>query len=487
MRSYVTARKQGELLKKDMTKGREWKLIVLFALPIMAANLLQQLYNTADNIIVGNFAEATAPGSFAAVSTTASLAFLYLAFAMGLGVGVSVVCAQLFGAKQEHKLSLAVDTGMILLGALGIVVMIIGFVLTPVLLSRVLSVRDPEILRLATLYMRIYCIGLPFQFVYNSIASALRGVGDSKASLLFLLITSVTNILLDLWFIIGFGWGVAGAAIATVISQVLCVVISYIYLRRRFPFRRGETHLDGALCKTIVRVGLPTAIQQSIVSFGNVAMMRLVHYFSSIYPAGNAIVEAFGAGSRIDMFAFVPVMGFQSALASFTGQNIAAGKLERVKRGYYVTLATGLSITIAICFVLQFFAEPIIGLFGLSGEAVAIGAEQIRFYAKVFWIFSLYMLLGGVLQGAGDTLLQSAATLSALAVRVAVAYLGVYVFDWFGYEASWTTMMYGWIVALIITNVRFYTGGWKNKAVVRRTEEPALAEGGPAEAGELEQ
>lgn len=451
-----------------MTKGREWKLILLFALPIMAANVLQQLYNTVDNIIVGNFAEAAMPGSFAAVSTSAPLTMLFISFAMGLGTGAAVVCAQLFGAQREKELSAAVDTAIILLGIVGCAITVIGWALTPVLLRSVLSVHDPEVLRLATAYMRIYCLGLPFQFLYNSMASVLRGVGDSKASLLFLLITAIANVALDLWFVIGFGWGVEGAAVATVISQVICAAVSYIYLRRKFPLRKGEKHFEALHCRQIVKIGLPTAIQMSIVSFGNVAMMRLVHYFASINAAGNAIVDAFGAGTRIDMFAHVPIAGFQSALASFTGQNIAADKIDRVKRGYYMTLGMALIITAFMCLALYFFAVPILKIFGLAETAISIGTEQVRFYASVFWIFALYMTCGGVLQGAGDTIFQSAATLMALITRVVLAYLGVYAFSWFGYEASWVTVPFGWTVALIITNVRFYTGGWKKKAIAKR-------------------
>jgi putative MATE family efflux protein len=461
-----------------MTVGPELKHIFLFALPIMAANLLQQLYNTADNIIVGKFAEAVAPGSFAAVGTVAPLTFLYLAFAMGLGVGASVVCSQLFGARKHEKLSQAVDTAMLLLGAIGIGVMMIGFVLSPILLRGVLSVTDEAVYNYALLYIRIYCIGLPFQFVYNAIASVLRGVGDSKASLLFLLVSSLVNVALDCWFIISFKWGVAGAAIATVISQVICVIVSYIYLRRKFPRQKDIKLFNIPLCKTIVKIGLPTAIQQSIVSFGNIAMMRLVHYFAATDTAGRAVVDAFTAGSRMDMFAFVPIIGFQSALASFAGQNLAAGREDRLKRGYYQTQAVSFACSVALCVGMYLAAEPILSLFGIGGAAMAIGVQQVRFYAKVFWIFALYMTLGGVLQGAGDTLLQSAATLSALLVRVVLAYLGVYAFGWFGYEATWETLAYGWIVALIITNARYYTGGWKKKVIARRGHDGHGHDGG---------
>jgi putative MATE family efflux protein len=451
-----------------MTQGHEWKHILLFALPIMAGNLLQQLYNTADNIIVGNFAEGTFPGSFAAVGTVAPLTFLYLAFAMGLGVGVSVVCSQLFGAQKHDRLAVAFNTSILLLTALGVVITVVAWFLSPWLLHTVLRVADSTVYDLALIYLRIYCLGLPFQFAYNAIASALRGVGDSRASLLFLLVTSIINVVLDLWFVISFSWGVMGAAVATVISQVICVILAYIYLRRKFPSPKGTKAFDVPLCKTIARIGLPTSVQQSIVSLGNVAMMRLVLYFSAAGVIG--VIDAFTAGSRVDMFMFVPVIGLQSALASFTGQNLGANKPERVRRGYYQTLGISVGVSVALCVLLYAFARPILQLFGMNEQAIEIGIEQVRFYAKIFWIFAGYMTLGGVLQGAGDTLLQSAATLTALAVRVVIAYLGVYAFAWFGYESAWETLAYGWVAALIITNIRYYTGGWKNKVIAHRGE-----------------
>jgi len=448
-------------MKKDMTKGSEWKLILLFTLPIMAGNLLQQLYNTADNVIVGRFVSETA---FSAVSVTAAPTFLFLAFSMGISVGVGVVISQLFGAQQHGKLAVAVDTSIILLGIIGVAVMILGWIFTPWLLRTVLSVPE-DLLAYAIPYMRVYCVGLPFQFVYNGIAAVLRGVGDSKSSLYFLLTTALLNIVLDIAAIYIVSDPIAqtvGTAWATVASQVVCVVISYIYMLRRLDFGKAEKHFDGAICGNILKIGLPTAIQQSIVSLGSLAMQRLVNGF-----ADDALIAAYGAGNRLNSFAFVPIIGFQSGLANFVGQNIGADRLDRVKRGYHATLVMGLIATVAVCLSLFLFASPLVALFGLEGRSVDVGVEQIRFLAMWYWFFSLYMLLGGVLQGAGDTVLQSAATLTALIVRVVVGYIGVH-FGWLGYAAAWSTMPMGWAAATLITQVRYFTGGWKNKAIARK-------------------
>ncbi|MDR1590279.1 MAG: MATE family efflux transporter [Oscillospiraceae bacterium] len=461
-------------MKKDMTRGSEWKLVLMFTLPIMAGSLLQQLYNTVDGVVVGRFVE-DGKLAFAGVGICAALTFLFLAFAMGISVGVGVVVSQYFGAKKNDELAIAVDTALIMLGALGIAVSVIGYAVSPLLIDKVLTVPPTEggaaIREYALTYIRVYCLGLVFQFIYNCISFTLRGVGDSKATLLFLLVTASLNVALDLLFVVAFHWDVAGVAWATFISQAVCMVISYIYLRRRFPFIAGGRHFDGKLCRTILRIGVPTAVQQSIVSFGNIAMQRLVNGF------GEDSMAAFSAGIRINNFMFVPITGFQSGLANFTGQNIGANRLDRVKRGYRHTLLMTVSVSLAVCALLFFFARPIVSFFGLTGKPLDLGVEQVRFVAPCFIIFAVYMTLGGVLQGAGDTVLQSAATLTALAVRVVVGYVGVAV-GFLGYSAAWITLPIGWVFALVITNIRYYTGGWKKKAVV------GPARGAPPDAGE---
>ncbi|MDR0838039.1 MAG: hypothetical protein LBN99_00190, partial [Oscillospiraceae bacterium] len=283
------------------------------------------------------------------------------------------------------------------------------------------------------------------------------------------IISTVLNVILDTLFVVAFHWDVPGVAWATVVAQIGCAAASYAYLRRRFPFVKGGRHFDGALCKTVLRIGVPTAVQQSIVSFGNIAMQRLVNGFED---TAAGIMGAYTAGSQIMNFVFVPITGFQSGLANFCGQNIGANRYDRVKRGYHVTLVMSLIVTVAFCVALKVFAEPIISLFGLTDAgAVSMGVEQIHFLTWYFWIFAMYMTLGGVLQGAGDTMLQSAATLSALIIRIVLGYVGVY-FGWFNYAAAWNTGPIGWGAAILITNIRYYTGGWKKKALVGQSAAP---------------
>jgi len=440
-----------------MTTGKEMKLILLFTLPIMAGNLLQQLYNIVDGIIVGNFVSDSA---FASVATCYPLVMLYLSMSIGLSVGVGIIIAQYYGAGKNDKLPVAIDTALVLLGICGLALTVFGVLFSDTLLRNLLSVPE-DILPNAVIYLRIYSVGLFFTFLYNSIAAILRGFGDSKATLYFLLIAALLSTALTFVFVLVIKWGVAGAAFSTVLAQAVCAIVSYTYLRRRFPYEKRGSHWDGEIAATMVKLGLPVAIQMSIVSFGSGAMQRLVNGFESTVPG---VVAAFGAAYRLDMLVLVPIMGFQSGLSSFTGQNMGAGKIDRVKRGLRVTLAMSVVTTVAVSLILFVFARYIVAFFGLHDDSLVIGISIIRFLTLVFWFFAVYQTVNGLLQGAGDTMVVSTATLTALFVRVFLSYLSVRM-GWLGPEAAWLTNPLGWAFALAITLTRYFTGGWKKKAV----------------------
>lgn len=438
-----------------MTMGKEWKLILLFTLPIIAGNILQQLYNTVDGIVVGR---AIGEDAFAGVGTCGALGFIFLSVAMGLGTGVSVVISQYFGARRYNDLNAAIDTSLLLMGGIGLVFSGAGILLTPFLVETVLN-TPATIAPYAVTYFRIYAIGLVFQFIYNGIASTLRGLGDSMASLYFLLITSVLNAGLALLFVIAFHWGVAGTAIATVISQAVCAGISYIYMKKRFAFENSGKHFDRQALRHILRIGIPSAIQGLIISFGNTAMQRLVNGF------GETTIAAFAAGNRVMMLLMGPIFSFQAGLATFTGQNIGADRVDRVKRGLWSTAAITTGLSILICIVLFIFASSFIRMFGVEGEALKQGIEMLRFYGVILCIFSFQMIVNGVLQGAGDIMIQTVTTLLALGIRVALGYLGVFL-GILGYQAAWVTDPIGMTIATIIIVIRYVSGKWKTKAVV---------------------
>ena len=446
-------------MARDMTTGREGRHILAFALPIMGGLVLQQLYNTVDSVVVGQKLGDIALG---AVGTCSALTMFAVSFAVGLTNGSSVIFAQLFGAKQLDKLRRNLSTAFCLLAALGLAISILGFCFARPLL-KALAAPD-AILDMASGYFRIYCLGLVFQFVYNVAAGALRSVGDSKATLYFLCISSVVNIVLDLVFVIVFHWGVEGTAIATVIAQGVSALVSLFYMHRKYEFfryARGEFAFDPSCCGQILKLGVPTMVQMCIVSGGNVLIQRVVNDLGTVALAANT------AAARIENYMFIPVQSMNNGLATFTGQNVGAGKYDRVlggrRQARYIIVPTALLISL----LLWVFAKPLIGLFGVTGEALTLGIQHLRFIAPFFVIFALYMSTAGVLTGSGDVLAAACVTLSVLGVRVAATYIFNYGFR-LGFPSLYYANPIGWAFGFIVVWLRFRTGIWKTKAVVKR-------------------
>ncbi len=446
-------------MTRDMTRGRVGGQIFLFTLPIMAGNFLQQLYNTVDGIVVGNYIDS--PYALAAVGTCASLTMVYIALAIGLGIGCGVLVSQLFGAGDKVGVRKAVATALFLMTGVGLLLTVVGVTCSGPLLRWVLAV-DENALPLARLYLSVYSIGLVFQFIYNAAAALLRAVGDSRAMLLFLLVSSVLNIALDFLFVLGFHRGVGGIAAATVLSQLVSAVIAMIYLLRGpLAPRREEWRFDRGMCRTMAKLSVPAIFQHLAVSLGNVALQRLVNAF------GTVSMEGYTAASRLLNFVFVPVMGFNAGMSSFTGQNIGAERLDRVYKGFRHTLFMTLIATGALVAVIYIFSTPLVALFGCTGEALARGVMQMRFLAPFFLLFSVHMVCSGLLQGSGDVTVASAATICALLVRILVGY-GMFWFTDIGYSLIWKCIPFSWCMSLAITLPRFLSGRWKTKSVVRR-------------------
>ncbi|MCL2827170.1 MAG: MATE family efflux transporter [Oscillospiraceae bacterium] len=445
-------------MKIDMTTGAVWRHILLFTLPIMAGNLLQQLYNAVDGVIVGNFVGSNA---LAAVGTTVPLVILLLALAMGMGVGGGVIVAQLFGAAEHDKLRRAASTILIFLTGLSLLVTIAGLLLAPVFLRRLMQVPE-EIFEMSLLYIRIYCLGLIFQFLYNAVAAMLRGLGNSRAILFFLLIASIINIPLSLLFVAGFHWGVGGAAAATVIAQAISAVVSLVYMFRRFPEFRpksGEDLFDFKLCKLILKFGGPAVLQQSTVAVGFLFMQRLVNSF------GPVTMQAVAAAGRIDQFLAIPIFAFQIGLTTFIGQNIGAGNYDRVRRGLWAAQGMSFGIAAVLSVAVYIFAPVAITFFGVETAALGQGISYLRYISLFIVMFSFYKVLYGFLQGTGDVFAPSISITIALTTRIVVAYLLVH-FGILGYTAIWAAVPMGWGVGLSLVLIRYLSGAWKRKGIV---------------------
>ena len=445
-------------MTKDLTRGTPWKLIVQFALPIMAGNLLQQLYNTADTIIVGNF---NGQQALSAVGACASLTALFTALAIGFSIGAGVLISQYFGALREQALRQYAATAIVLMLAMGLLMSLIGVCSAGFLLARALGTPE-ALLPLTLLYFRIYAAGLVFQFGYNIAAALLRALGDSKATLYFLLVSSVLNVVLDLVFVAGLGMGVAGAAIATVISQIASCGIGFAYMHRRYALLRfslRELRMDLKTAGRILQVGAPMAIQQSIVSCGFLFLQRLVNYY------GESMIASYTVASRMENILMIPIIGIQNTMATFAGQNMGARRPDRVSKGLGQGVLVSLGMTLILCLAQIAGIPLIIRAFQLDAGAAAICRLHLFSSAVAIPIFAVYFPANGMCQGVGEGFHATFYALLALGLRVVFAY-ALHKTSLFGYTAIWWSQAMSWTITLVVCYVHFFRGKWKDKSLI---------------------
>ena len=445
-------------MTKDLTRGTPWKLIVQFALPIMAGNLLQQLYNTADTIIVGNF---NGQQALSAVGACASLTALFTALAIGFSIGAGVLISQYFGASREQALRQYAATAIVLMLAMGLLMSLIGVCSAGFLLACALGTPE-ALLPLTLLYFRIYAAGLVFQFGYNIAAALLRALGDSKATLYFLLVSSVLNVVLDLVFVAGLGMGVAGAAIATVISQIASCGIGFAYMHRRYALLRfslRELRMDLKTAGRILQVGAPMAIQQSIVSCGFLFLQRLVNYY------GESMIASYTVASRMENILMIPIIGIQNTMATFAGQNMGARRPDRVSKGLGQGVLVSLGMTLILCLAQIAGIPLIIRAFQLDAGAAAICRLHLFSSAVAIPIFAVYFPANGMCQGVGEGFHATFYALLALGLRVVFAY-ALHKTSLFGYTAIWWSQAMSWTITLVVCYVHFFRGKWKDKSLI---------------------
>lgn len=445
-------------MTKDLTRGTPWKLIVQFALPIMLGNLLQQLYNTADTIIVGNFEGQQALSS---VGACTSLTILFTALALGFSIGAGVLISQYFGAGRMQELRRYAATSIVLMLAMGLVMTMVGVLSAELLLRGFLGTPE-SLLPQSVLYFRIYAAGLVFQFGYNIAAALLRALGDSRATLYFLLVSSVLNVVLDLLFVAVCGMGVAGAAIATVISQLASCVIGFWYMYRKYEllrFATRELRLEPAVAGRILRVGLPMALQQSIVSCGFLFLQKLVNYY------GESMIASYTVASRMENILMIPILGIQSTMATYAGQNMGAKLPERVSRGLGQGVLVSLFMTLVLCAGQIVGISLIIGAFRLDEAAAEICRQHLFASAVAIPIFAVYFPANGMFQGVGEGFHATFYALMALGLRVVFAY-SLHKTAAFGYTAIWWSQAMAWTLTLIVCYAHFFRGKWKEKSLI---------------------
>lgn len=422
-----------------MTEGVIWKQLLAFSMPLLIGNLFQQLYNTVDSIVVGNFIGSEA---LAAVGSSNSLINLIIGMFMGIATGAGVIISQYYGAKDKQKLHWAVHTCMALSIIGGAALILIGVFLSPLVLR--LMGTPSEVMPNSVAYLRIFFCGSLFNLVYNMGAGILRAVGDSRRPLYYLCVSSIVNILLDLLFVVVFQMGTAGVGYATIIAQAVSSVLTVRALVRSEDDYRlivKEIRIDKRMTARILKLGIPSGIQQSIISLSNVIVQANINSF------GAAAMAGFGSYSKIDGFAMLPLQSFCMAATTFTGQNIGAGKSKRVKRGVFQGLAISLIYIAMISIVLFLNVDRILGIFSPDQAVIAYGHATMYILLPFYWSIAVHQILMGSIRGSGRTVVSmligvgNMCVLRMLYINLLVPHFPSYEAVMWCYPITWMTTM----------------------------------------------
>ncbi len=442
---------------KDLSKGKESRLILNFAAPMLLGNVFQQLYNVVDSIIVGNFIGKEA---LAAVGSSFPIIFTLISFIIGIAIGSTVIISQYFGAKDTRNVKKAIDTLYIFLFFASLAVSIIGILLSDEIFK--LLKLPEDILPQATLYLNVYLSGLILFFGFNGTSAILRGLGDSKTPLYFMIIATIANILLDLLFIIVFKWGIAGAAVATIVSQGGAFVAAIIYLNKTHPIINlswRKLNFDKEIFYKNIKIGFPIGFQQAFVALSMMVMYFLVN------PFGTNSVAAYSVVFRIDAFAAMPAMNFAAAFSTFVGQNLGANKPHRIKSGLWATFKMISVIAIVMTTVSLVFSRQLMDMFTNDPEVIDIGVRYLHIVSPFYITFTSMFVISAVMRGAGDTIIPMIITFFALwIVRVPVCYLFSLEY---GIVGIWWGIPLAWVTGAMLSYIYYLTGRWKAKVIVK--------------------
>lgn len=440
---------------KDMTHGSETGLILRFALPLLLGNLLQQLYNIADTMIVG---KVLGDNALAAVGATGSVTYLFYTCCVGLAAGAGIIIAQFFGAGQLLKLRSAVWNSAVITAIFGVIISAVSVFLTVPALR---LIATPEhLIPISAAYMRTACAGTLAVAAYNWINALMRALGDSRTPLVFLCIASALNVALDLLFVMVLGWGVTGAAAATVLSQFISAAACIVYAFRKMPelkLTKGECRTDARMIVLCIRTGIPIALQSALISVSMIMLQRVTNQFDDV------VMAAYTASMRIEQFIQQPFISLNAAISTFTGQNIGAGREDRSVRGLHIGLRTTTVIAVIIAAVFWAFAKPLIGCFISGEESIEIGVFALHVTSLFYIPLGMIYMTRGFLNGAGDTVYSLINGMSEVICRVGCSILLIEGFG-FDFRAIWYTTCVTWFVTGMVGLVRVYGGKWREKA-----------------------
>lgn len=445
--------------KYNMITDHPGKALLMFVIPMILGNLFQQFYNITDSVIVGRFVGEQA---LAAVGASYAITNVFIAIAIGGGNGSAVVIAQFLGAGKLGKMKTAVYTTLINFLAISVCLGLFGVILNDQILHWVNTPAD--VFSDAAIYLAIYFMGLPFLFMYNVQASIFNSLGDSKKPLYLLVFSSLLNIVLDLVFVVYFAQGVRGVAIATLIAQGTSAVISFLLLMKKLKTYETDAfygYYDKTMVRSMVRIAVPSTLQQSIVHIGILLVQSVVNGF------GSAAMAGYSAGTRIESLSIVPMIAIGNAMSTFTAQNIGAGKLERVKEGYKMCYVLIFGAGIFLCVLYQLFGGFFVSMFleDTSGEAYAVGIAFVKFLAFFYSFIGLKQATDGLLRGAGDVVAFTTANLVNLSIRVIVTNVFAPIY---GIHVAWMAVPMGWAANYIISFSWYLTGKWKRIKVIKK-------------------
>ena len=444
-----------------MTLGSPWKRILEFSIPMVLGNVAQQLYNTADSVIVGMY---VGDNALAAVGSAAPILNLLLALFVGIATGAGIVVSQSFGAKDREGLSKAIGNCISLSAIASLVIMIVGPLVTMPLLK--LLGTDPTIIDWCADYLKIFFLGIAGFFFYNMLSGVLRGLGDSLSALGFLLVAAALNVVLDLYFVASLGMGVAGVSLATIIAQFISAVLCYIKLSRMgdiFDLNLKSVRLDPAMAGRILRIGIPSCVTQAIMAMAGMVVLNLTNAMGKTVVACNVIIM------RVDGFAMMPNMTFGQAMSVYTGQNVGAGKLDRVTKGVKQGGFMAAGFSAAITLVLLSCAPILFGFFTQTPFLIDLASRMIRIMAAGYICVSVTQVLGGVMRGAGDTVSPMwISVICNIFIRVPLAYGLAWLSRTPEYPHGQPVALFGslvitWILGMLMSITVFSLGKWKKK------------------------
>lgn len=450
---------------RNMTTGAPWKRILGFAVPMLVGNIVQQLYSSTDSAVVGQY---VGDNALASVGSSMPILMFMLALFVGISTGAGILVSQAFGARDRGLLSTAIGNCLTLTALVSLVIMALGAALSPWLLR---ALNTPEaILKDAIAYLQIYFYGIFGFTFYNVLSGILRGMGDSFSALGFLLLTSLLNIALDLWFVIGFGWGVPGVAWATVISQVISAVLCYLKLSRMrdtFEITPATLRLKRETVRDITRLGMPSGLTQAIFSMAMILVQRLQNTF------GPEIIATAIISMRVDGFAMMPNFSFGMAMTTFTGQNIGARRLDRAQQGAMQGTLMAVGVAVIMTLAVLLFGRSIMSLFTHTASIIDRGMRFIRILSVGFIGMAVIQSLSGVMRGAGDAMTPMwISLLTAVAMRVPLSYLLVEVSKSPENPAGQPEMLYyamllTWLSGAVVNYLAFRYGRWRKRAQQR--------------------